>query len=280
MFNRAKNTLAKEVSFSGLGIHSGKSVDICLKPSDSGEILFRRTDRNNLELQIDPKHIEAQNSISLTAGVDKIQTIEHLMATLYVLDLDSLIIELNGPEIPIMDGSASPFVDKILGAGIKPLSKRKKVINITKPYAIEENKASISVFPDSDLSIDYFIEYDHPAILNQEYHFSVNCDDFVRDIAPARTFGFLKDVPAMRDQGLALGGSFENAVVLSENGILNEPLRFPDEFVRHKILDFIGDLSLMGSPVTGHFQAVKAGHSLHLKMVNFLLENPGYWTYV
>ena len=137
----------------------------------------------------------------------------------------------------------------------------------------------ISVVPDSDFKITYLIEYDHPAIESQELSLSINKENFIKQIAPARTFGFLKDVPALRAQGLTLGGSLENAIVLDEKNIINGPLRFPDEFVRHKILDFIGDLFLLNSSIIGHFKAHKAGHSLHLKAVHFILDNPEYWTY-
>nr|NIM58429.1 UDP-3-O-[3-hydroxymyristoyl] N-acetylglucosamine deacetylase [Candidatus Aminicenantes bacterium] len=193
--------------------------------------------------------------------------------------IDSLTIEVNGDEIPIMDGSASPFAQAILEAGVKPLPERKKSIKIIKPFSIEEEDAGFSFSPDSDFRISYSIEYDHPAVQRQELSLSLDIDNFIKEIAPARTFGFMKDVPALRAQGLAAGGSLDNAVVLDEKGVISGPLRYPDEFVRHKILDLIGDLSLMGSPLIGHFMAKRAGHSLHLKAVHYLLDNPEFWTY-
>ncbi|MCK4264658.1 MAG: UDP-3-O-[3-hydroxymyristoyl] N-acetylglucosamine deacetylase, partial [Candidatus Aminicenantes bacterium] len=269
-----KGTIKKEVLFSGIGVHSGKQVELWLKPSSSGEIIFRRIDLDNSEFHLDPKKIEAKNCSMLVTKKGRIQTLEHFMAVLFMLGVDSLIIELNGEEIPIVDGSAFPFVEAILKAGIKPLQEKKKSIKILKPFIIQEEDALISVVPDSDFRITYLIEYDHPAIESQELSLSINKENFIKQIAPARTFGFLKDVPALRAQGLALGGSLENAIVLDEKSIINGPLRFPDEFIRHKILDFIGDLFLLNSSIIGHFKAHKAGHSLHLKTVHFILDNP------
>lgn len=274
-----KGTIKKEVLFSGIGVHSGKQVELWLKPSSSGEIIFRRIDLDNSEFHLDPKKIEAKNCSMLVTKKGRIQTLEHFMAVLFMLGVDSLIIELNGEEIPIVDGSAFPFVEAILKAGIKPLQEKKKSIKILKPFIIQEEDALISVVPDSDFRITYLIEYDHPAIESQELSLSINKENFIKQIAPARTFGFLKDVPALRAQGLALGGSLENAIVLDEKSIINGPLRFPDEFVRHKILDFIGDLFLLNSSIIGHFKAHRAGHGLHLKAVHFILDNPEYWTY-
>jgi UDP-3-O-[3-hydroxymyristoyl] N-acetylglucosamine deacetylase len=276
----SKNTIQKEIHLSGVGIHSGKNVDLLLKPSRSGEITFRRTDLDNLELALDPIKIETKSSTYLFSEECKIQTLEHLLAVLYMSGIDSLIIEINGDEIPIMDGSASPFVQAILNAGVMSLPESKKSIKITKPFSLDEKDAAFSFSPDSDFKITYFIEYDHPAIQKQELSLSLNLENFMKEIAPARTFGFLKDVPALRAQGLAAGGSLDNAVVLDEKSVINGPLRYPDEFVRHKILDLIGDLSLMGSPLIGHFKAQRAGHSLHLKAVHFLLDNPEFWTHI
>jgi UDP-3-O-[3-hydroxymyristoyl] N-acetylglucosamine deacetylase len=275
-----KSTIQREIHLSGVGIHSGKNVDLLLKPSSSGEIIFRRTDLGNLELALDPKKIETKSSTYLVSEECKIQTLEHLLAVLYMSGIDSLIIEINGDEIPIMDGSASPFVQAILNAGIMALSEGKKSIKIIKPFSLDEKDAAFSFSPDSDFKITYSIEYDHPAIQRQELSLSLNLENFIKEIAPARTFGFLKDVPALRAQGLAAGGSLDNAVVLDEKSVINGPLRYPDEFVRHKILDLIGDLSLMGSPLIGHFEAQRAGHSLHLKAIHFLLDNPEFWTYI
>ncbi|UCE22981.1 MAG: UDP-3-O-[3-hydroxymyristoyl] N-acetylglucosamine deacetylase [Candidatus Aminicenantes bacterium] len=271
-----KNTLQKEIQLSGIGIHTGKEVELRLKPSSSGKISFRRTDLSGLEVSLDPRVVKAKNSIYIEAKGCKIQTLEHLLAVLYVFGIDSLVVEMDNDEIPIMDGSAAPFVEAILEAGVRHLPERKEFIQILKPFSLHEGDASLSFYPDSGFKITYCIEYDHPLIQKQELSLDVNVESFVSEIAPSRTFGFLKDVPALRAQDLALGGSLDNAVVLDEKGLLNGTLRFPDEFVRHKILDLIGDLSLMGSPLIGHFKAQRAGHNLHLKAVHFLLDNPEY----
>lgn len=273
---REKSTLRKEIQLSGIGIHTGKNVELRLKPSSSGKIIFRRTDLGGLEVNLDPRSVKAKNSTYMEAKGCKIQTFEHLLAVLYVFGIDSLVIEMDNDEVPIMDGSAAPFAEAVLEAGIRNLPGRKEFIRILKPYSFEEGDASLSFYPDSDFKITYCIEYDHPLIQKQELSLDVNLESFVSEIAPSRTFGFLKDVPALRAQDLALGGSLDNAVVLDEKGMLSGTLRFPDEFVRHKILDLIGDLSLMGSPLIGRFEARKAGHELHLKAVRFLLDSPEY----
>ena len=273
---KQKTTLQKEIRLSGIGIHTGKKVDIHLKPSSSGKIVFRRTDLDGVEVTLNPGIVKTKNSTYLEYKGCRIQTLEHLLAVLYIFGIDSLIVDLDGEEIPIMDGSASPFVQAVQDSGLQSLPEQKKIVKILKPFRLEEEGASVSFGPDAAFRITYCIEYDHPLIQRQELTLDVNKESFVTEIAPSRTFGFLKDVPALRAQDLALGGSLENAVVLDEKGSVSGPLRFPDECVRHKILDLIGDLSLLGSPVIGHFNAHKAGHRLHLKAVRFLLNNPEY----
>lgn len=273
----AKKTIKKEIVVAGVGIHTGRPVELRLRPSDSGKIIFRRTDLDEFECSLDPRQVESKNCTMFVSKKGKILTLEHLLAVLWVYGIDSLIVELNGEEIPIMDGSALHFVHAVHQAGIRDLPQRKSSIKITQRFLIQENDASISAAPDSELKVTYHIHFEHPCIKHQELSISVNPENFKREIAPARTFGFLKEVPDLHAQGLAIGGSLKNAVVLDETRVVNGPLRFPDEFVRHKILDFIGDLSLMGSPVTGHFIAKKAGHALHLKMIHFLLDHAEYW---
>ena len=272
----AKKTIKEEIIFSGIGIHSGKAVEMFLKPSDSGEIVFKRTDLGNTEFRIGLKNVRSKNCTMLVTEKGKIQTLEHLLAVLWVHGIDSLVVELNQEEIPILDGSALPFVRAIRKAGIRDLLPKKRPVRIIKPFIIQEEDASISVVPDSMLRITYHIDYAHPCIMKQGMSIIVNPDDFDRDIAPARTFGFVDDVPSLRERGLALGGSLENAVVLDKSGVISGELRFPDEFIRHKILDFIGDLSLVGFHLVGHFIVKKAGHGLHLQVVRFLLDNPEY----
>jgi len=273
-----KRTLKKVKEITGVGVHSGQKINLTLRPSDAGYIEFIRTDLENFAIKINPRRIEAKFSSALKDKDQTIQTLEHLLAVLFVFGIDSLSLELDGNEIPILDGSAEPFVRLIQDGGMRELSEEKKTIKIIKPFRVQAGDASIAVKPSADCRVTYIIEYDHPALRRQDIDLSINTDVFIKEIAPARTFGFLKDVPAMRSQGLALGGSLENAIVLDEHGVINGPLRFPDEFVRHKVLDFLGDLSLLGCSVTGHFKAHKAGHFLHHKLVLFLLDNPEYWS--
>jgi UDP-3-O-[3-hydroxymyristoyl] N-acetylglucosamine deacetylase len=271
-------TVAQEIRLSGVGIHSGKAVNLRILPSADGEVLFRRVDLEGLEFRIDPALMTARNSSNLIQGEHSILTIEHLMAALAAFSIHSVVVELDGEEIPVMDGSALPFVQALEHAGIKRLDRPRQVIRIQKPFKIEEGRAELHVEPADEWLLSYRIEYDHPQIGVQEFSLSLEPQSFASQIAPARTFGFLKDVPDLRARKLALGGSFENALVLDETSLLNGPLRFPDEFVRHKVLDLIGDLALLGRPLRGRFAAVRAGHQLHLRLTRFLLENPSYWT--
>ncbi len=277
MFN--KQTLRREISFSGVGIHSGEQVNLTLKPSQSGKILFQRSDLGGLEVEPDPRKIEALNCSCLVFESGRIQTLEHLMAALFIFGLDSLTVELHGGEIPILDGSALLLAQAIAEAGVVPISQEKQVVRLLRPHTLEENGARLSFSPASDFKVSYAIEFDHPLIGRQEISIDLTRESFLREIAPARTFGFLKDVAELKKRGLALGGTADNAVVLDEKGIISGPLRFPDEFVRHKVLDLIGDLALFGYPLLGYFQAERAGHRLHLQAVLFLLNNPGYWTF-
>jgi len=273
-------TTQKEVHFSGIGVHSGKQVHLRLKPSPSGHIVFRRTDLKNLELPLDWRRIETNHHTSLVYGEGKVHTLEHLLAVLCVFGIDSLVVEMDGEEVPILDGSAAPLVEFLHRAGSQALPLERKSVVILKPFTVGDAEGSVSWAPDTHFKITYSIEFDHPAIRRQELSLDINGDNFTRGIAPARTFGFLKDVEVLKKQGLALGGSFENALVLDEQGVINGPLRFPDEFVRHKILDFVGDLSLVGHPLIGHFKAHRAGHGLHLQAVRVLLKSPEYWRFV
>jgi len=269
-----KATITDEIHFSGIGVHSGSEVDLSLKPSSSGRISFCLEHRDHMTVHPDPQRVETMYSSILEEGGYKVHTVEHLMATLFALGVDSVDVVLNGDEIPILDGSALPFAEAIQACGIRPLNTEKKSMEILKSFTVQENDISISFEPDDLFRISYTIDYDHPAIGIQSLELVVNKDSFVTEIAPARTFGFFKDVAALWEQGLSLGGSLENALVLDEDKVINGPLRYEDEFVRHKILDFIGDLSLLGYPLKGSFRAHKAGHYAHLKAVQFLLDNP------
>ncbi len=272
-----KWTIRRPVTLSGTGIHSGRSVRLTLKPSETGVVSFRRTDQPGPAVPLDPKQIETGNRSALVFGAGSIQTIEHLLAVLYVLGLDSLDIEVEGGEIPIFDGSAGPLAAAIAGAGVQALADDKVIARIVRPIVVEEGGASLSISPDEDFRLTYRIDFPHPAVGAQALSLSLTRQSFLEGIAPARTFGFLKDVTELRRRGLALGGSLDNALVLDEEKVVNGPLRFPDEFVRHKLLDLIGDLALFGRPLLGHFQADRAGHALHVRAVRLLSDTPGSW---
>ena len=274
-----KQTTQRPVSFSGTGIHSGEQASLIIKPSSEGRVFFRRMDLGGLEVQVDARKIDALNCSCLVFESGRIQTLEHLLAVLYVLGLDSVELELQGEEIPILDGSAAPLAKAVLQAGVQPVPQRAKAVRILQSHTIEEKGASLSFFPDPDFRVSYAIDFSHPLIGRQEMSVSLTRKLFLEEIAPARTFGFLKDAAELRKRGLALGGSLDNAVVLDEKKVISGSLRFQDEFVRHKVLDLIGDLALFGHPLFGHFRAERAGHRLHHQAVLFLLDHPDFWAY-
>jgi len=268
-----QKTIKSEISISGVGIHTGKKINIRLIPAkrDTG-IVFYRTDKG---LPIKAKlPFVVDTSLATTIGIDgvKIRTVEHLLATLYAFGITNLIIEIDGSEIPVMDGSAIDFARVILKTGIAKQGKTTPSLKITKPVFYEEARSKIIAKPYKGFKITYKIFYEHPLILEQSLSMEINEQNFLSDIAPARTFGFLKDIQYLLQNGFARGGSLENALVLDEKGIVGGKLRYRDEFVRHKILDAIGDLSLLGYPVKGHFIIEKGGHTAHINFLKHLIE--------
>jgi UDP-3-O-[3-hydroxymyristoyl] N-acetylglucosamine deacetylase len=278
----AQRTLRRQVSCVGIGLHSGNKVNLTLKPAppDYG-IRFRRTDLGGYEV---PATVRNLAGIQLATGLARdevsVETVEHLLAALVSSGVDNVIVELNSPEVPIMDGSAAPFIYLIHEAGVKPLAARRKYLKIVRPIAISRGDKRIALYPSDHFKVTYSISYDHPLLRHQSRTVRLSADAFVEEVAPARTFTFLKDVEMMRQNGLALGGSLENAIVLGETGILNNALRFEDEFVRHKILDAIGDLALVGHPVIGHLVAHRAGHALHTEFASKILDEHHAWRLV
>src|SRR4030081_2323402 len=278
----AQRTLRRQISCVGIGLHSGNKVNLTLKPApaDFG-IRFRRTDLGNLEVPATVHHLAGiQLATGLARNEVSVETVEHLLAALVSLNIDNVIVELNSPEVPIMDGSAAPFVYLIQEAGIKRQAKRRKVLKIVPPIALSRGDKRIAIYPSDHFKVTYSVSYDHPLLRHQSRTLRITEESFIEEIAPARTFTFLKDVEMLRQNGLALGGSLENAVVLGETGVLNNALRFEDEFVRHKILDAIGDLALVGYPVIGHLVAHRAGHALHTEFAAKILEETHAWRLV
>jgi UDP-3-O-[3-hydroxymyristoyl] N-acetylglucosamine deacetylase len=277
-----QNTLKRDSGCVGIGLHSGHKVRLTLKPApaDTG-IVFRRLDCGNIEIPANSKYLSRLNHATcLSKGDVRVETVEHLLAALATLGVDNAIVELDASEVPIMDGSAAPFIYLIHEAGIRRLPKERAFVRLTRPVAVESDGRRVAAYPAESLRVSYTINFDHPLLRHQQHTLEINESSFVEEIAPARTFGFLKDVEQLRQCGLALGGSLDNAVVLGEAGVLNNPLRFPDEFVRHKILDILGDLSLLGRPLLAHVVAVRAGHSLHTQLVRQIFASPECWEQV
>jgi UDP-3-O-[3-hydroxymyristoyl] N-acetylglucosamine deacetylase len=199
---------------------------------------------------------------------------------LHGLGVDDALVQVDGPEVPILDGSAAPFVILIHEAGLRPHQTPREYIKVIAPVEVVRGTKSARFLPADQLRITYTIGFDHPLLRHQALSLRISPDAYAEAIAPARTFGFLRDVETMRKSGLALGGSLENAVVIGESGVLNNQLRYEDEFVRHKVLDALGDLALLGHPVVGHLEAVKAGHALHAALAQKLLDTPAAWALV
>lgn len=277
----AQRTLRKTASCTGIGLHSGHKVSISLKPApaDSGIRFFRA----DLGVEI-PAHVSClggaqQLQTGLRHDNASVETVEHLLSALRSLGVDNALIELNQPEVPIMDGSAAPWVYLIQTAGTKELAAPRRTIEILSPIEVQDGDKRIAVYPSDRFKISYTISFDHPLLRHQEMTLDVTEQAFVEEIAPARTFGFQKEVEMLRQRGQALGGSLDNAVVVGETGVLN-PLRFDDEFVRHKMLDAIGDLALVGHPIRGHLVVHRGGHALHTAFATELLRQTHAWRFV
>jgi UDP-3-O-[3-hydroxymyristoyl] N-acetylglucosamine deacetylase len=209
-----------------------------------------------------------------------VDTVEHLLSALYALGVDDVLVEVDGPEIPILDGSSAPFVILIHEAGLRPHHVARQHLKVTKPVEVVRGGKWARLVPAEHFEVSYVIGFDHPLLRHQTASFRVTPRGFAEAVAPARTFGFLREVETLRRHGLALGGSLENAIVIGESGVLNTKLRFEDEFVRHKILDAIGDLALLGHPLVGRLEASKAGHALHAAVAQKLLATDDAWALV
>jgi len=264
-----QRTIAEEVSYSGVGLHTGSLTTVTFKPApaDSG-IVFYRTDLDAspaIPAQVD-NVVDVSRGTTIGIGDVKIHTIEHAMASLAGLGIDNMIIEVDADEIPVGDGSALPVMNTLLRAGVVELDAEKQYICVDHPVYYRKDDVTLSILPSDELRITMTIAYDHPTVGTQYASFTITEDTFKTDLAPARTFCFLREVKMLQEAGLIRGGSLESAVVIGDDGILNDTLRFPDEFVRHKILDLLGDTYLLGCPLKGHIIGAKCGHE---KNVNF-----------
>jgi UDP-3-O-[3-hydroxymyristoyl] N-acetylglucosamine deacetylase len=278
----AQRTLRRPISCVGIGLHSGNKVTLSLKPApfDWG-IRFRRSDLGGLEVPATVQHVGGINyATGLMRDAVKVDTVEHLLAALVSLGVDNVVVELNSPEVPIMDGSAAPFIYLIQEAGIRQLAAPRRYLKVLRPISLSRGDKRIAIYPSDHFKVTYSIAFDHPLLRHQSRTIRLTEEAFVDDIAPARTFTFLKEVEMLRQQGLALGGSLENAIVIGDTGVLNNGLRFDDEFVRHKILDVIGDMALVGRPIIGHLVAHRGGHALHTAFAAQVLHERDAWAVV
>jgi UDP-3-O-[3-hydroxymyristoyl] N-acetylglucosamine deacetylase len=279
--SNVQRTIRRTISCTGIGLHSGQKVSVSLKSSAANTgIKFRRTDLG-IEIPATLAHLGPTQVLQTTLvnGAASVDTVEHLLSALRGLGIDNVIIELNQPEVPIMDGSAAPWVYLIQEAGVKEQSQPRQVLRVLRAVTVEHGDKSIAIYPSDAFRISYAIQFDHPMLRSQKKTLDITEASFIDEIAPARTFGFLKEVEMLRQRGLALGGSLDNAVVLGETGVLN-PLRFDDEFVRHKMLDVIGDLALLGHAIAGHVTVQRGGHALHAELAAELLRQTDSWTLV
>jgi UDP-3-O-[3-hydroxymyristoyl] N-acetylglucosamine deacetylase len=277
-----QRTLRRPTSCAGIGLHSGKKVTLSLKPAPQNSgIRFRRTDLGGVEIPAHVGHVGAvAYATQLRAGEACVETVEHLLAALVSAGIDNAIVELNTPEVPIMDGSSAPFIYLVQEAGVKVQSEPRRYLKVTEPVTLSRGDKQITLYPSDQFKVTYTISFDHPMLRHQTRTMIVNEDSFADEIAPARTFTFLKEVEMLRQNGLALGGSLDNAIVIGDTGVLNSSLRFEDEFVRHKILDLVGDFALLGYPIVAHAVVHRGGHALHTAMAAELLEQRSAWELV
>jgi len=271
-----QTTIKKSVELVGIGLHKGSPVKLILEPLESNSgIVFYRSDVD-VSIPLIPENV-VDTKMATVIGKDGyvISTIEHMLSAVYAYGIDNLRVIVDADEVPVMDGSSASFCMLLDEAGITELDVPKKIMRIKKEIEIREGDKYVKLSPSPDLKYDFTIKFPHPVIQNQEYVLAFTKESYKKEIARARTFGFLHEVQYLRSKGLALGGSLENAIVLDEKKILNpEGLRFPDEFVRHKILDAIGDMSLIGFNFIGNYEAMAGSHDLNHKLTVALLKNP------
>ncbi len=271
-----QRTIAKKVAVTGIGIHTGRKVTVTFFPAVAGEgISFKRVDIANAPIiKADATTVSATtNNTTIGEGHFAIHTVEHLLAVLYGLGIDNLYCEIDGPEVPIMDGSGASFAFLIKETGITELNSNKEFLIVTDKVRVEVGDSWAEIEPSESLIIDSAIVFAHPLIKKQQTVFNFSCENFVNEICRARTFGFLKDVDMLKRMGLAKGGSLDNAIVLDDFRVMNpDGLRFRDEFIRHKILDTIGDFSLLGHEIAAKITTYKAGHNLNNMLCRKLLE--------
>ncbi|HSC70257.1 MAG TPA: UDP-3-O-acyl-N-acetylglucosamine deacetylase [Candidatus Methylomirabilis sp.] len=254
-----------------MGLHTGERVAMTLRPGPANHgVIFRRVDLPDAPaIEARPDHVtNTQYATTIAKDGASIKTIEHLMSALAAMGVDNVQVDIAGPEVPILDGSARPFVELIQQAGLRRQFAPKTFLKIRQPITVEVGTRSLRIVPSQRLKVIYTMCFEHPILGEQTAAMEVGRERYIHEVAAARTYGFLKDLDMLSRMGLARGGSLENALVVGEDGVLNGPLRFPDELVRHKILDLLGDLYLLGKPLVGTIIAHNAGHQLHLQLVH------------
>jgi UDP-3-O-[3-hydroxymyristoyl] N-acetylglucosamine deacetylase len=279
---RFETTTERPVEVSGIGLHHGVPVKIRLVPAPAGTgIVFRRSDFDYFPIPANWKHVvRVIYATSLERQAVLISTTEHLLSTLYSLGIDNLWIEIDNIEVPILDGSGKPFVDLLLAAGIRELRRKRRYLRIRRPVIIEDGKKRISILPDNSFRLTCDIDFPQP-IGKQSIAMEVTPENYARELSPARTFGFERELGQLREMGLIRGASLENAVCFASEGVMNpEGLRFADECCRHKALDLIGDLALIGRPLLGNVIAERAGHAMHIALVKKIMSDPSIYEIV
>lgn len=279
-----QRTLRRNISLEGIGLHSGTPSKVTLAPApvDSGLVFRRKTNGHIETCQASIRNLRPME-LCTTIGSNgfQIQTTEHVLSALWGMHIDNAYIDIDSEEVPAMDGSAAPFVEMIHAAGMVSQKRQRTFLKIVKPLHVGDHHRGVSILPSTTPKITYSIDYDHTLIQQQTYEYEWSPQAFQDTIAEARTFAFSHEVEALWARGLGQGGSLENTIVFSESGLLNDQgLRFPDECVRHKVLDLIGDLALLGVPVIGHVFADRSGHFLHNQLVQMILDNPDTWILV
>ncbi len=276
-----QRTLKHPIRCSGIGLHSGQKVEMVLRPApkNAGIVFHRILEKRRIEIPARAEYV-ADTRMCTTLGKDgvRIATVEHLLSAMAGLGIDNAVVEVNGPEVPIMDGSSAPFVFLIQCAGIRNQAAPKKVMRILKKICIEDGDKRNCLYPSTGFKVSYLLDYDHPLLRNRRACVDFSKQAYTREVARARTFGFLHAIEALQKAGLALGGSLENAIVLDAFRVVNEGgLRYEDECVRHKILDTVGDLMLAGYPVVGAFEGERTGHAMNHRLVRALLADASAW---
>ena len=273
-----EQTIRSEIAFRGIGLHSGAQVSMRLVPAPAGSgIVFRRTDLDNFEIPAIGRNVaKVSYATSLMRQSVLISTTEHLLSSLIGIGVDNVIVEVDNLELPILDGSALPYVEAFRSVGLKQQRRRREYLRILKEVEVRDGSKFIGVYPGSGYGIDYTIDFPAPIGI-ERFQGDLETGDYASRIAPARTFGFKEDEPKLRDMGLIRGASEACAIILTHQGVQNPPLRFDDEFVRHKVLDLIGDLALAGRRIQGRVVAERAGHAMHTALVQRLMRDRSAW---